>query len=100
MWDLLRDSAGDKGGTILGELSPAQLRYEATRWRLINPENLTLFSLWYVGRGLGGGGDSLLDLLTLTERPGSAALFTDFATIMARLRRLKRQKEFLEKDWE
>ncbi len=81
-------------------LTLEQLRQEARRWRLINPDHLSIFVLWYASRGMGGGGDSLLDLLTLTERPGSAALFSDFATLLSRLRRLKHQKKFLEsKDW-
>ena len=42
----------------------------------------------------GMGGESLSNLWELAEKPGSAALFRDFAVLSARKKRLEKRKEF------
>ena len=87
---LLTDDNDDDDGFL--DLSPEGIERERNRWWIYDELNAHLFVLWSNMSGMGG--ESLSNLWQLAEKPGSAALFRDFAVLSARKKRLEKRKEF------
>lgn len=87
---LLADENDDDDGFL--DLSPEGMEKERQRWYIRDEMHAHLFVLWSNMSGIGG--ESLGNLWELAEKPGSAALFRDFATLSARKKRLEKRKEF------
>lgn len=91
MDEALRPLVEDDPPEDILDLSPAGRERERRRWTLIDPAHLDLYVLWKNLSGMGG--ETLGQIWDLAQRPGSAALFRDFAVLSAREKRLKAQKK-------
>jgi hypothetical protein len=88
---LLTDDDDDDDDGYL-DLSPEGIAREQKRWHIYDEMHIHLFVLWSNLSGMGG--ESLGSLWELAEKPGSAALFRDFAILSARKKRLEKRQEF------
>lgn len=77
---------------LFNDLSPAGIKREATRWRLIDSSHIYLYMLWSSYKGMSG--ESLRDLWEMSKTPGSAELFHDFAIIAQYKKRLEANQKF------
>ena len=91
----LLDNGDDDDEDGFLDLSPEGIEKERNRWIIYDEMHAHLFVLWSNMSGMGG--ESLSNLWMLAEKPGSAALFRDFAVLSARKKRLEKRKEFRER---
>ena len=71
------------------DLSPEGIEREKRRWVLYDDASIDIFVLWSNMSGMGG--ESLVDILSLAQMPGSAALIKDFATLSSRKSTLEKR---------